>query len=321
METKTLLVRAGRATVILGIAGGALYSSVHVVNPNEAGVIRAFGAVTSVAPPGMHMTLPWPFGELVRVNTSSVDRISVGFRLLEHGLGLRPPEDMVQWLTGDTNIVEIQALVAYTIADPTKFLYAISDRGEENWMALQFAEPQRLVVRRAAEAVLTRRIANMSVDEVLTFGKAELQVAAVGEIQALLDVMQSGISVSALLIQSATPPQLVIEAFNDVQSARSYRDQRIAEADGYVRDEEPKARGSANAVREEAETYRTERLAAARGVLAKFESLCVEAQKARPMVLTRLWIDSLRAVFAKSPQLKVVPADEPQRIIIEVEDP
>lgn len=317
METKTLLLRAGFAVAILGIAGAALYSSVHVVNPNEAGVIRAFGAVTSVAPPGMHMTLPWPFGEMVRVNTSSVDRISVGFRLAEQAAGLRPTEDMVQWLTGDTNIVEIQTLVAYTIEDPRRFLYSIADRGEEGW--LQLAEPQRTVVRRAAEAVLTRRVANMTVDQVLTDGKAELQVTAVGEIQALLDLMESGIRVSAVLIQSTTPPQLVIEAFNDVQSARSYRDQRIAEADGYVRDEEPKARGSANAVREDADTYRTERLAEAASVIAKFESLRAEAEKARSMVLTRLWLDSLRVVLGKA-RTRIFPSDQLQRVIIEVED-
>lgn len=314
--SRNRVVRIGVVVAILAVIGAAFSSAIHVVNPNEAGVIRAFGAVTSVAPPGIHMTLPWPFGEIVRVNTGSVDRISVGFRLAEREIGLRPTEDMVQWLTGDTNIVEVQSLVVYSISDPRKFLYAIEDRGEDGWFP--FAEPQRLVVRRATEAVLTRRIARMSVDELLTEAKSELQIAAVSEIQELLDRMDSGIRVSALQIQSTTPPQIVLTAFNEVQSDRSWRDQRVAEADGYVRDEEPKARGDANEVAEEAQTYKTEQLSAARSVVAKFENLLAEAKKSRAQVLTRLWVDSLRIVLARARTI-VVPTGDPQRLVIEVD--
>jgi modulator of FtsH protease HflK len=320
MDRWQFATRIALAAFGLGAVGAAAWTSVHVVEPNETGVIRAFGAVTTIVPPGMHLTLPWPVGELVRVNTSSIDRISVGFRLFEREIGLSPPEDMVQWLTGDRNIVEIEALVAYTIVDPRKFLYSIADRGEEGWLVL--AESQRTVVRRAAEAAITRTVARMSIDELLTYGKAQLQAAVVPSLQTMLDTLDSGIAVSSLQIQSVSPPKLVIESFNQVQSDRSYRDKQIAEADGYVRDNLPRARGTANSVLEQAAAYDIEERARAAGVVARFESVRAEAEKSRSAVMTRLWVDSVKKVLSRTRKI-VVPASPPgappQKIILETD--
>ncbi len=308
-NTGAAILRGVTMLFALAFGSAALWSSTYVVKPNEAGVILAFGKVTSVAPPGMHMTLPWPFGDMIRVNTSSVDRISVGFRILDRERGLQPTEDMVQWLTGDTNIVELQAVVLYTIQDPRKFLFEISDSGEEGWLPLP--EPQRTVVRRAADAVLTRRIARMSIDELLLEGKVELQTSAVDEIQSMLDMLDAGIHVSAVQIQSVAPPKIVIETFNDVQSARSDRERRISEADGYKLDTIPKARGIANSLEQEAETYRTEQLNRAKGVLANFDKLRDEVSRNRDVVMRQLWIDTMQKILKKA-RIIQVPAGAPQ---------
>jgi membrane protease subunit HflK len=315
------MTRGARRAIAFVVAAAALLgagaSSIHVVNQNEAGVVMAFGAAKRVVPPGMHVSLPWPFGTVERVDVNFVDRISVGFRLLEQQFGLPPTEDMTQWLTGDTNIAELQALALFTIDDPLQFLFGISDPGDPG--ALTMIAPQRMVVRRAAEAALTRRIATMSIDELLGEGKIALQLEAPVEIQEMLDRLECGIRVVAVQIVSINPPKRVLDSFTEVQNARSDRERRITEADGYQRDELPRARSRANGLIQDAETERNRKLEEARGKVAAFEKLRLEAQHDRAGLIQRLWTETTSRVLARARVLGVAPAGEgdPTRIFIE----
>lgn len=315
---RTWLIRGAwfaAASMVLGAIG---YSSTHVVNQSETGVVMAFGAVDRVVPPGIHLTLPWPFGGLRRVDTNSVDRIPIGFRFIDEANRLPPTEDMVQWLTGDTNIVELQAVVLYSIANPREFLFNVVDPGEPGLQGV--VENQRFVVRRAAEAVLTRRIATLPIDELLTDGKIELQIGAVAEIQEQLDRIGAGIRISAVQVVSANPPQTVIDDFNDVQTGRSNKERRISEADGYARDVLPKARGRANSLQEEAETYRAESLGKAKSSTKNFERLRAEVQVNRDLVFQRIWVESMQRVLSKVKLVVVPPGDDapPFRLFVEM---
>ncbi len=78
------------AIVLVVLAGR---SSFGTVSKNESGVVLRFGAVTRVVPSGMSVTLPWPFEKLIRVSTTEVRTMPLGFRLVEKARGLKPTDD------------------------------------------------------------------------------------------------------------------------------------------------------------------------------------------------------------------------------------
>ena len=103
-----------------------LLSGFYVIKPEEIGVVRRFGKV--VAPrvvSGIHYRCPWPVDRLDKVRVAEVRRMSVGFKFIDKATGIAPLPSEAQFLTGDTNIVNIQMIVQYIIADPAAYIRPI----------------------------------------------------------------------------------------------------------------------------------------------------------------------------------------------------
>jgi membrane protease subunit HflK len=88
-------------------------TGIWVVQQNEQGVVLRFGRAVRTQPAGMHFTLPYPIETVRRVRTTEVRTLPVGFTLQERLGALRPAAAGLQWLTGNTNIVEIRTVVQY----------------------------------------------------------------------------------------------------------------------------------------------------------------------------------------------------------------
>jgi len=108
------------------------------------------------------------------------------------------------------------------------------------------------------------------------------------------------------------PPPNVIQAFNDVATAKMEKAKLIDEADGYGRDLLPRARAQANRAIQEAESYRAETVARAQGDAAQFQSLLAEAQRARKITEVRLYLEAMERILPRARKLIVDPKDGTQ---------
>ncbi|MEO1996508.1 MAG: hypothetical protein ABGZ17_14665, partial [Planctomycetaceae bacterium] len=109
----------------------------YIVNGNEKAVERRFGrAVVSdthsviLKDSGLHWNIPWPCGDVDRVNLNEVRVITIGSDLtddLDTTGFLRSVRDetQTQFLTGDKNILNVQIAVQHRIAESGvyQFLY------------------------------------------------------------------------------------------------------------------------------------------------------------------------------------------------------
>ncbi|MHC4861069.1 MAG: FtsH protease activity modulator HflK, partial [Planctomycetota bacterium] len=265
------------ALAVLGIVWCAI-TGVQVIEQNEQGVVLRFGRVVRTCPAGFHVTFPWPVETVRVVRTTEVRTMPVGFRLRDKARRIPPLENEVQWLTGDTNIVEIQAVLQYMIKDPVDFLFRVAD--------LDADTPKYFALRSIGESVLTSLVARMKVDDVLSIGKAALQEDGRRRIQEIADGMRLGVQVLSVNIVEANPPPDVIAAFNDVTSAKADRERLLSEADGFAKDLLPKARAQADRIVQEAEMYRSVAVNRARGSASRFRDLSVEVA-ASPRVSRR----------------------------------
>lgn len=226
---------------------GALASGLMVVDSGHVGVVFRFGAVERVSPAGLGLHLPWPLERHEVVDVTDVRRVETGSQRL---------------LTGDTNLVDLDLVIQYTAADPVLFLTAVDD-------------PEALVAS-VTRAVSCEVVASLDVDALLTTGRAELQTRVASGVQERLEAMQTGIFVSGVELRELSPPPAVVDAFNEVSSARGDRQTLALAAESYASGVVPQARGQASQRIEQARSFASQRVAAAQGDVARFEALLPE---------------------------------------------
>lgn len=267
-------------------------TGVWVVQQNEQGVLLRFGRVHSILPAGMHFILPYPLETMRLVRTTEVRTMSVGFSYEDAEPDPLALEEEVQWLTGDTNIVEMQTAIQYIIKSPVDYLFRVADFSD--------GRPRDVALRKAAESVLTFLVARMKVDDVLSSGKARIQEESRVLIQELVDGMGLGVQVVSVNIVEDNPPPNVIAAFNDVSSAKADRQRLMNVADGYAKDLLPRARAQAHRIRQEAEIYRSEVVNAARGGAQRFLKLAEQVRTSPQVSKERMWLEMVEKTLSRA---------------------
>jgi len=276
---------AWKAGLALAVAAYVL-SGVYMVGTDEVGVVRRFGKVVDAsAQPGLHYRIPYPIGRLDRVRINETKRVTVGFQMPDQVLRRAANPLLAQYLTGDENCMNLQAVVEFNVADPVKFLFHAVDASD--------------VVRKAAESGMMDSVARTPVDELWTTGQVKLAVRVHEETQRLLDAYDVGIQVRAVNLQSIAPPQEVAEAFNDVSAARQDREKIQHEAEAYMNEVVLRAQGEAKKALSGAEAARREKINLATGDRDRFAKIYAEYARAKDITATRLYIEAMEEILPK----------------------
>ena len=282
--------------MILALWG--LLSCFYTVQPEERAVVKRLGRVISISDPGLHFRLPFGIDTVQFVATERVLKEEFGFRT-EIGEDDRrsrfSEEDFTSeslMLTGDLNIIDVEWVVQYRIADPIKFLYAMR-------------EPRR-TLRDISESVMRRVVGNRIGSEVLTVGRVEISNTARDEIQLAMEGYDNGIHIITVELQDVVPPPRVQPAFNEVNEARQERERMINEANKQANQAIPRAEGEANRLISEAEGYATERVNRALGETSRFDAVLAEYRNAPEVTRSRLYLEALRKTLPKAGSVVVV---------------
>ena len=107
-------------------------------------------------------------------------------------------------------------------------------------------------------------------------------------------------------------------AFNEVTSAKSYREQQLSEAKGARFTALPFARAEADRIVQQAETERTEILSRAQGWAKAFHALSESMQQNRALGMQRMWLQSIEDILgrARVTVLPRVPAGKSERFYL-----
>ena len=290
----------GPKLLIAILVGLWLISGVYIVEPDEEGIVQRFGAYVYSTGPGPHYHLPFPVEAVQTPKVTQIKRVEIGFRSIKNNRGVASqsrdvPEESLM-LTGDENIVDVQFIVQYRISDPVKYLFDIS-------------EPDA-TVKNAAEAAMREVIGNDRIDSALTTGKLEIQNKTRDLLQSMLTKYSSGVEVIAVQLQNVHPPTEVIEAFKDVASAREDKVRFVNEADAYLNDIIPKARGRAAAMENEALAYKGRLVRRAKGNASRFLALLKEYNKAKDVTRERLYLETMETILANPDLEKIIMSDD-----------
>jgi membrane protease subunit HflK len=257
--------------VVIALLLWAGWSSVHIIDQAERGVVLRFGKYNRTLDPGINFTLPRPIETLDTVNVSNV----------------RSVEDRGEMLTEDENLVELNFTVQFRVLAAQDFLFEVRD--------------PEATLQSAAESALRESVGTNSMDTVLS-GAGREKVAQDTErvLQETLDLYNAGLQITEFTLRDVNVPLQVREAFSDVNKAREDRQRFIEESRVHANSVVPEARGQAARILQEAEGYKQATIALAEGDAMRFGLVLDEYRKAPEITRKRLFLETMESVFARS---------------------
>ncbi|BBH20291.1 hypothetical protein Back11_16360 [Paenibacillus baekrokdamisoli] len=278
-----------KATIIGGVALVAVilgFTTFYTVQEQEHAAILTFGKITNnVEKAGLHFKLPYPIQEVIKLPAVKTQRITIGYR--DDNGQVRAVDEEALMITGDENIVSADAVVEWNISNIENYLYNIDD-------------PEAFLRNSAIAAIRSVMGAN-KLDYAITEGKTVIQGKVKEKLIELQTLYGTGIHIQDVKFQDIEPPGgEVTNAFREVTNAREQKNTKINNAAKYENDRIPKARGEAEALRQDAEGLKQSRILNAQGDVAKFNAIYSEYVKNPYVTRERLVIETLEKILPKA---------------------
>lgn len=297
----------------------------YVIQPGAKGVVLYFGEYETTVGSGLHWHWPYPIAWVVPVDTQKVRsaqtggllltkdqnivdvRVSMQYRVTEarnYLFHVRNPDRVVELAlrsavreivsTSRMNQVIQEGVQASDIQqEALKHVDLMKDQSkpEKNQDALSHIKP---ALRARIKAQKKRY------PEIEKRSRAMLPENISSILQSILSDYRIGITVTAVNVQYAQPPEPVQPAFEAAIMAREEMQRKKNLARAYARKVVARAKGKAAQMILKARAYRESKIARARGDTARFLALLEAYRKAPKVTRTRLYLESLGNVLDDS---------------------
>ncbi len=259
----------------------------YIVRPNEVGLNLRFGKYIGKTGEGLNYNWPYPIGSVIKPQVTNVITTEVGFRTIESVRTSRQTDvgEESLMLTGDENIVDIDVIVQWQIdpAAPENYVFNIQDPPG--------------TVKAVAESAMREVIGQRNIQPVLTTDRAAIETEVRQLMQETLDSYKAGVQIRLVQLQKVDPPQQVIDAFRDVQAARSDQERLRNEAQTYANRVVPESRGRAAQLVQSAEAFKEQTVAEARGQASRFNAVYLQYKAAPAVTRERLFLETMERVL------------------------
>ena len=270
------------------------FRSVYTVQEGFESIELRFGKYHETVGAGLNFVL-WPIEENIVINSKNIRTIEIGFRKnTGSNRGSVPAE--AQMLTTDENIADVSLAVQYNIANVEDLFFKVGSL-ESNRSADSVIDA---VVRGATESALREVVGTTTMDDLFNRGRAIVEIRTKELLQTILNRYETGISVIAVEMQAAVPPQEVREAFDNVNKADQREAQLIKESKAYEEKVVLEAQGEAARLLAEANGYKQAVIARANGEGERFVAVLAEYEKAPKITRTRLYIETMEEVLGNA---------------------
>ncbi len=264
-------------------------SGFYTIKEAERGVVTRFGKVSEIVMPGLNWK-PTFIDKVIPINVERVSELNTTGSML----------------TQDENMVSVEMTVQYRIDDPAKYLFSAVNPDDS--------------LKQATDSALRYVIGHMTMDDILTTGRAVVREKTWKELREIIKTYDMGLLVTDVNFQYARPPEEVKDAFDDAIKAQEDEQRLIREAEAYARGQEPIARGNAQRILEQANGYKEKVVLNAKGETSRFTQLLSEYKLAPQIMKERLYLETMEKVMkhtsklmmddTKNNNLMVLPVDK-----------
>jgi len=285
-----------------------LASGLHVIGVGQIGAVQQFGKrVLPLEEPGLHYRLPYPLAWHYVIRPSETHRVEIGFRStpgesaeppayewnVQHrgGRYLPVPEESYVW-TGDENLIDVNLVVHYRVADPEAALFKLGVA------AADLAARWDTLVRAESEFAFRAEMSRREADDLLEQSRQEIADAVVHRANEALDRLSVGLHVEQVCFGDIHPPLEVVPAFRDVSIAMEEKEARINEAEAYQYQAVATARGQAAEQKSAAEGFAADRTERATAAAARFLEVAAAYAAAPQVTAVRLYLETMEVALA-----------------------
>jgi len=263
-------------------------SSYFTVAPEAVAVVQHFGKYEYTAGPGLHFKLPYGIDSATIVPTRRQLKLEFGYGTPNvtnpDQVGTEPDKER-DMVTGDLNAANVEWILQYSITDPKQYLFRMRSPGS--------------TLRDLTEGVMCEVIGDRTVDEVLTIGRAGIEVDSLNRLSQILKHLDMGITVEQIQLMNVHPPGPVQSSFDEVNRAQQERATQVNEANGEYNRVIPKAKGLAAQRISAAEGYAVQRVNEAEGDVTRFKQQLAQYEKAPAITKQRLYLETMNEVLPK----------------------
>ena len=259
-----------------------LVSSVFIVGQAERAVITRFGRYVGTRPPGLQFKIPFIEKSHI-VNVGAVQAEQFGFRTSGSGAARAPNLGEATMLTGDLNIIEVEWIVQYRIADARAWTFNVMDRIP--------------TIRDISRSVINQLVGDRTISNVMGSERSAIESEAQLLMTEHFNQYGLGIVVITVQLQNVGPPEGVRRAFEDVNVAIQDMERFINDGMRTYNEEIPRARGEAERLVLIARGYATERVNRAQGDVARFNAVLDEYLLAPTVTRRRLYYEMMEEIF------------------------
>ena len=191
------------------------------IGSGQAGALYNFGKLSSVPlEPGLHLTLPWPFGKTVIYNTDEVSSITIGYRsdtssdnvwTQTHG-----SEEYELLLGGGEELVSINLCIEYKISDLNDYL-------------VNCANPVAILEASAYELVADKTIVT-DLNTLLSVDREAFAADFKTDLIEKISVRNMGLEIVSVVLESIHPPLGIADIYQRLVSAEIEAQTRIMNA-------------------------------------------------------------------------------------------
>ncbi len=296
----------------------ALYfgTGFYVVRSYQTGLKLLFGEVIEKIGPGLHYHLPQPVGNALMVDTSLIIRLESGFRTDMDYKGKEP--DMYFWenmhnegkytkipeealaIAGDENLIDVNFLCYYKIADPVQYALNIENAHE--------------TLRNLFVYEIHSICARYNLDDLLSSKRVEVQASLLSRMDRTAHNLSMGVDILRVNLQEAHPPVEVIPQYRSISSAREKMDEIIHQASAYANDLIPRSRGESTAIVLDSKAYAEEKLNDAQGETESFMLRQQNFSKYEAVQKTRIWRETTEKLLGDK-VLYILPSEAERRFV------
>ena len=209
-----------------------LGSAVHLVPIGHQGILVKLEKVQNVVEPGLHLSLPWPFGSVESIQTTKIHRLEIGGTGGDHqallwSQGGHSQETYLIFQDGygkhdlPVEVYAVNALLTYRINDVKN--YRFLHKNPEDTIR---CETKRLLALGAIE---------LSRSSILEQERLELNSKWKTRLQSKMDELKLGIELLHFGLPQIHPPSETNESFQELSVANNKKDARVLQAEGEAR--------------------------------------------------------------------------------------
>jgi membrane protease subunit HflK len=276
-----------------------LATGIYTVQPDEQGVVKTFGAFSRQTGPGIGYALPWPIESVEKPQVTRQNSVSVGVRT-EDSRGRAIGEESAM-LTGDENIIDVDFTVIWIIKSAKDYLFNVED--------------VEGTIRAVAESSMREIVGRKNQQKILTEERQAIQDEVQVLMQTTLDSYGAGVTINEVQLQRVEPPASVIDAFRDVQAAVANAESARNEAETFRNQRVPRAQGEAAQITQAAEAYKSQTVAEAQGEAQRFLSVYEQYKLAPDVTRERIYLETMERVLGGANKIIVEGGSGPMQYL------